>query len=375
MSSNTLFLSLLTLASSSMVHAQYSATYLPSNAPPTTEKGQTGTNKCGTDSSQTSMCQNAYINSVDDFCIWAPPEPGPSSDIGDTERIEVAWCLKSGYGTRVIPDGTILGAHFVKTPDFIQVTGVGDLTKINVPKGDAGGELDPHGADGNGNPVGGLVFSDAYGELQQMFEWTNFVSDTEFCFRACKPGSDMAPTWCQHIYDEMGCTWNMPANYDAGIFENCEGDSGEPMGIYGGSTFHQGDGNTPAPHPIPSSSQCAKLSTVGDGVAATPAPQGSSSSSTSGSGSNSGSGSGTSATSTGAPASATGRNVASPSGSSRGSNSGGSGTGSGAAPTTSPTGNNDNGSTSTFSQESLSLSLTLSAVMVVISAAFGSFGV
>ncbi|THU98211.1 hypothetical protein K435DRAFT_661366 [Dendrothele bispora CBS 962.96] len=293
---------------SSSAYAQYSATYLPSNAPPTTEEGQTGTNQCGTGSNQTSMCQNAYINSVDDFCIWAPPQPGPKSDIGDTERIEVAWCLKSGYGTRLIPDGTIRGAHFVKTPDFIQVTGVGDLTKINVPARDAGGELDPHGADGNGNPVGGLVFSNAYGELEQMFEWTNFVSDTEFCFRACKPGSDMAPTWCQHIYDEMGCEWNMPANYDAGIFEQCAGDSGEPMGVYGQSTFHQGDGNTPAPHPVPSSSQCTTTTTIGGGVAA------SSSAVTSASGSNS-------ITTTGSPASttSTGRSVSSASGSASGS--------------------------------------------------------
>ena len=78
---------------------------------------------------------------------------------------------QSGYGTRLIPDGTIQGAHFVQTPDYVQVTGtglplpggvvcqcsilcsvlgIGDLTKINVPAGDAGGELDPHGADGNG---------------------------------------------------------------------------------------------------------------------------------------------------------------------------------------------------------------------------------
>ena len=40
--------------------AQYSATYLPSNAPPTTEQGQVGTNQCGTALNQTSMCQNAY---------------------------------------------------------------------------------------------------------------------------------------------------------------------------------------------------------------------------------------------------------------------------------------------------------------------------
>src|ERR1700742_1314525 len=70
--------------------------------------------------------------------------------------------------------------------------GVGDLTKVNIPAGDAGGELDPHGADGNGmthyqvcsksrvslirqpgNPIGGLVFSSAFtGQIEQLHEWT-----------------------------------------------------------------------------------------------------------------------------------------------------------------------------------------------------------
>ena len=90
------------------------------------------------------------MNSIEDWCIFAPPKPGADSVIGNTERIEVAWCTQSGHGTRVIPDGTITGAHFVQTPDYVQVTGVGDLTKVNIPKGDEGGELDPHGADGNG---------------------------------------------------------------------------------------------------------------------------------------------------------------------------------------------------------------------------------
>lgn len=87
---------------------------------------------------------------MDDFCLFAPPKPGADSAIGNTERIEVSWCLKDGYGTRLIPDGTIAGAHFIQTPDFVQITGHGDLTKLNIPQGDAGGELDPHGADGNG---------------------------------------------------------------------------------------------------------------------------------------------------------------------------------------------------------------------------------
>jgi hypothetical protein len=50
--------------------------------------------------------------------------------------------------------------------------GVGNLTNINIPAGDAGGELDPHGADGNGNPIGGLVFSSAFGALEEIHEWT-----------------------------------------------------------------------------------------------------------------------------------------------------------------------------------------------------------
>lgn len=76
-----------------------------------------------------------------------------------------------------------------------------------------------------GNPIGGLVFSSAYGTLAQMHEWTNFVSDTEFCIRACKDGPN-APALCQHIYDVLGCFWNMPGNYDAGVFERCQGDTG-----------------------------------------------------------------------------------------------------------------------------------------------------
>ncbi|PPQ96841.1 hypothetical protein CVT26_006010 [Gymnopilus dilepis] len=261
----TSILTISTLAFARLSSAQsYSATYLPSNAPPTTEEGQTGTNQCGSGSSQTSNCQNAYLNSLTDWCVFAPPNPGPDSVIGNTERIEVSWCLQNGTGTRLIPDGAITGAHFIITPDFVQVTGVGDLTKINIPAGDAGGELDPHGADGNGNPIGGLVFSNAFGQIEQMHEWTNFVAANEFCFRACKP-SPQAPTFCQHIYDVMGCAWNMPGNYDVG-FTSCHADSGEPMGVYGASTFHQGQPQTPAAHPAPASSLCTTLSTIGNGL-------------------------------------------------------------------------------------------------------------
>ncbi|KAG6846198.1 hypothetical protein H0H93_015475, partial [Arthromyces matolae] len=74
------------------------------------------------------------------------------STIGDTEQIQVAWCTKSGRGARTIPNGALKGVHFVKTKNYVQVTGVGDFTKMNIKKGDEGGELDDRGADGRGNP-------------------------------------------------------------------------------------------------------------------------------------------------------------------------------------------------------------------------------
>ena len=70
------------------------------------------------------------------------------------------------------------------------------------------------------------MFSSAFGQLQQLHEWTNFVAFNEFCIRGCKDGP-RAPALCQHIYDVMGCEWNMPGNYGAGVFEKCKGDTGE----------------------------------------------------------------------------------------------------------------------------------------------------
>lgn len=259
----------------STVAGQYTATYDPANLPDKTEAEQSGTNKCGTANSQDSMCQNLFVNSVNDFCIWGPP--APNGEIGQIEEIVVAYCTTPGRGTRLMPEGTLKSAHFLKTPDYVQITGVGDFTKIGIKRGDEGGELDPHGADKLGNPHGGLVFSNAFsagpsGQGVQMHEWTNFQSATEFCIRACKDGPG-AKARCQHIYDVMGCAWNIPGQYGDG-FTNCEGDSTIPMGLYPQSdgttsTFRQGQPQSPPAHPAASSSLCTTLASFAVG---TPAP-------------------------------------------------------------------------------------------------------
>jgi hypothetical protein len=231
--------------------------YMANALPAQTQNGQTGYNNCNGANSATAKCQTAWMNSLNDFCLWGPDTVGT---IGDTERNVVAWCTNKNRGARSIPNGALTGVHFVKTKNYVQVTGAGDFTKINIPSGDDGGEMDPHGPDGNGNPVGGIVYGNTFGASLQYHEWTSFMSDREFCFRACV-GPD-ARTNCQHIYDVMGCWWNMPANYNAGTFEECNGDNALPMGVYGTSTWFQGVSPTPAAHPVPASSNCNTQATV-----------------------------------------------------------------------------------------------------------------
>lgn len=240
---------------------------------------QSGYNTCARNTwNQDSKCQTAWINSLEDFCLWGPAEYGT---VGEKERSGVAYCTTDKHGTRLIPDGTITGAHFVRTRDYVQVTGVGDFTSILIPDGDDGGEFDPHGADDLGNPIGGIVYTTANpasnGEPYFVSEWTNFMSYNQFCLRAC--WGERAAAQCEHIYDVMGCRWNIPANYDAGVFETCDGDTGLLQGIYGSSTFRQGDPVTPSAHPAPSSSQCSTVRTISHGLLAVSQSQSSSSSS------------------------------------------------------------------------------------------------
>lgn len=54
-------------------------------------------------------------------------------------------------------------------------------------------------ADSNGNPIGGLVFGNTFGPNLQYHEWTSFISDSEFCMRACTGPN--ARENCQHTYD------------------------------------------------------------------------------------------------------------------------------------------------------------------------------
>lgn len=199
---------------------------------------QTGYNICNsTTENQNSLCQTSFVNHIDDFCLWAPPQP--NSTIGDTEGQEVAWCTKPGHGTRLIPAGALQGVQLIKTPNYIQIAGFIDQTQVNIAANDYGGELDPHGADLRGNPLGGLMYSNAFpsnggnnGSYQQVIDWTNFMGGDGFCMKVCDPAGQNQQALCQNIYDRLGCAYNAPNNAQKGVFEVCDGDDMSPVGVY-----------------------------------------------------------------------------------------------------------------------------------------------
>ncbi|KAI0351812.1 hypothetical protein OH77DRAFT_1429402 [Trametes cingulata] len=233
---------------------------------------QFGYNKCNsTTEGPDSLCQTGFVNHLDDFCLWAPSKP--DSTIGDTEGEEVAWCTKKGRGTRLIPAGALTGVQYIKTPGYIQVVGFIDQTKINLQADDGGGELDPHGADLRGNPLGGLVYSNGFGNnndsYTQVHEWHNFMGSNSFCFKVCDPSGPNAAELCQHIYDRIGVAYNCPNAAQNGTFEYCEGENQDPPGIYTSNgqvvTYTQPPeslgpiSSMPYDPKIPSSSNCVQM--------------------------------------------------------------------------------------------------------------------
>ncbi|KAJ9101133.1 hypothetical protein QFC21_003351 [Naganishia friedmannii] len=213
----------------------------------------------------------------------------PGATIGDTEAEVVAWCSQKRNNARVIPDGVLKAVHFVKTPLYVQVQGWGDLTTLGVAANDQGGELDPHGATGEGNPVGGNVTSNVSGSDVLYGEWMSYISATQFCLRVCisENTTYSAALECQHTLDLMGCEWVMPGDYTEDSFTSCDGDAAYPPGVYPqadgststfaqrysytdstGATQYGGDTVTPkAPYSTPATSNCQTFSSVGNGIA------------------------------------------------------------------------------------------------------------
>jgi len=208
---------------------------------PTGRGPQSGYTLCNSTTQGTnSQCQLAMINHIDDFCLWGPPTP--NATIADTEAATVAWCSKPGHGTRIMPKGTLTGVQFLRAPAYVLVVGLMNQPNIDMQLGDSGGEMDPHGADERGNPLGSLVYSNAFpsnngnnNTFQQVISWHNFVGSNVFCFKICDPSVANSAVYCNNIFDLTGCNFVAPASYTPNVFETCDSDNMDPVGVYTGA--------------------------------------------------------------------------------------------------------------------------------------------
>lgn len=299
---------------------------------------QAGYNQCNsTTEGANSLCQTSLLNDITDFCMWSSPKPDDT--VGESEAYEVAWCTKPGHGTRIIPAGTLTGVQWLYAKNYLQVVGFLDQSKVNLDPTDEGGELDPHGADEQGNPLGGVMYTNGFSQnaagiaqaisskaasstnYTQVIEWIDFIGGGIFCLKMCNPDDPNAASLCNHIYDEVGCNYNALADYNSinGTFSVCDSDDMTPPGIYTGpdgqtSTWFQptvGPVGTPPYTPtIPASSNCQTFSSeqlFAAAATATSTSGSSAASATGGSGSGSGAGSAGSTTrSSGSSPAATG---------------------------------------------------------------------
>ncbi|GAA6027410.1 hypothetical protein JCM8097_007841 [Rhodosporidiobolus ruineniae] len=232
---------------------------------------QSGYNICNsTTSGADSQCQTLVANNASDFCLWGSPTTNGSGLIGDVEAAVVAYCTNDQHGARVIPEGSITGLQVLRTSGYIEWLGHINLTALNLMANDTGGELDPHGADLAGNPLGGLVYgtnlpSGDNTTYKQAIEWNNFVGSGVFCLKLCDP-TVTSPNYCENKYDLVGCSYNMPGAYEDGVFLDCDADLQEVVGTYTGTdgkttTWSQpaslaADYTMPWTPTIPASSNC-----------------------------------------------------------------------------------------------------------------------
>jgi len=138
-----------------------------------------------------------------------------------------------------MPAGTITGVQVLKAPAYILFAGTINQVNVDLASNDYGGEMDPHGADERGNPLGGLVYTNGFpsnggnnNSYQQVIEWHNFMGSSMFCFKICDPSVANSKVYCNNIFDRTGCTFVAPAQYKAGTFETCDSENQDPVGVY-----------------------------------------------------------------------------------------------------------------------------------------------
>lgn len=154
------------------------------------------------------LAQNTYpdinngkivrLNSIDDFCLLMPK--GPDITIGVSEGDAISYCttddLTQGARRMENPGSFITGAHFVKGPDYVQITGALNYEVFGLVNGDDGGMYDDA-------PKG----SEPYSFCEGYASYVEIISYNLYCMRCCEQDEHSSGP-CDMTRDTAGC-WNV----------------------------------------------------------------------------------------------------------------------------------------------------------------------
>ncbi|WVQ67136.1 uncharacterized protein L199_005331 [Kwoniella botswanensis] len=272
-----LYLLLVSLSQSILVNSQYippqALSYRRSYVNSTLAgRGDESNDKTKDNSDAQSQSKELWLMSHEDFCVYGLSEENRGKMLSESVDNVISYCSKSGHGTRLIPDGTLKGVTYVRTPSWVQVSGSGDFSQIGISPDDSGAQFDSS----SHNPQGSSLITSQGGDPAK--DWVTMISGQTFCVRACFGD----PAFCPTQYDSLGCyflTSNGVGWHD--VWQDCEGDEGDPPGLIDGQTYTPGIGPVPT-QSIPAVSNCQPGSSIQNGQTAAASSGGSKNASASG---------------------------------------------------------------------------------------------
>ncbi|WWD03500.1 hypothetical protein V865_001552 [Kwoniella europaea PYCC6329] len=214
--------------------------------------------KDNSDAQSQSQSKELWLMSHEDFCVYGLSEENKGKMLSESVDNVISYCSKSGHGTRLIPDGTLKGVTYVRTPSWVQVSGSGDFSQIGISSDDSGAQFDSS----SHNPQGSGLITSQGGDPAK--DWVTMISGETFCVRACFGD----PAFCPTQYDSLGCYFltSNGVGWDD-VWQDCEGDEGDPPGVIDGQTYTPGNGPVPT-QSIPTVSNCQPGSSIQNGQTA-----------------------------------------------------------------------------------------------------------
>ncbi|OCF61142.1 hypothetical protein L486_00786 [Kwoniella mangroviensis CBS 10435] len=266
-STTSLYLLLIPLSQSILVNSQYMPpqalsyrrTYVNSTLVGRGDESNDKT-KDNSDAQSQSQSQSKELRLVshEDFCVYGLSEENKGKMLSESVDNVISYCSKSGHGTRLIPDGTLKGVTYVRTPSWVQVSGSGDFSQIGISSDDSGAQFDSS----SHNPQGSSLITSQGGDPAK--DWVTMISGQTFCVRACFGD----PAFCPTQYDSLGCYFltSNGVGWDD-VWQDCEGDEGDPPGVIDGQTYTPGNGPVPT-QSIPAVTNCQPGSSIQNGQTA-----------------------------------------------------------------------------------------------------------